>query len=508
MTDRSDALYLGLDLGGTDIKATVSNDRGEILVPASGEGAQPGGRGARCGRSSSWRWPARWRCGRLGAGWEQVACVGLDTPGPATVDGVIGLSPNLRHPDWNGFAIRAAVEARRAPAGHLRQRRQRRRLLGVPPPVRRRRQQDPGGRHPGHRPGRRPRLGRRGAGRRPRLRRRVRPHPPAHPRAGHRRPGPPLRLRPAGLRRGVRQRVGARPLPAPGPGPSPSTAAHPLQADPRRGPPPRPAPARPGPAGRCAGPGAVRPPGRRPGSAVRPAGQRLRPRRLRHRRRHHRELAGLPRPLPRPRARHLPPGRLPPGRRRSPHRMGRRPGPGRLPRRRPAGPPLGRQGRGTRRVLGGARRGRQEQPVRDSSHESGWLHGVRRVAGRRPGPGSPRRRPRGAGEPPAGDAGACNRRRHPGRGRCLLAGGDGPQPAGRAGTGRRRRPLGDLSVAGPRGHTPGRHGRRGPHDEHVQVGDAPAARHGGLVQDRARAEGGALRLQESGRTAAPSASTP
>ena len=38
--------------------------------------------------------------------------MGLDTPGPATVDGVIGLSPNLRHPDWNGFAIRAAVEAR------------------------------------------------------------------------------------------------------------------------------------------------------------------------------------------------------------------------------------------------------------------------------------------------------------------------------------------------------------------------------------------------------------
>jgi predicted alpha/beta superfamily hydrolase len=41
-----------------------------------------------------------------------VASVGLDTPGPATVDGVIGLSPNLRHADWNGFAIRAAVEAR------------------------------------------------------------------------------------------------------------------------------------------------------------------------------------------------------------------------------------------------------------------------------------------------------------------------------------------------------------------------------------------------------------
>src|SRR5204862_998812 len=43
---------------------------------------------------------------------EQVPCGGLDTPGPATIDGVLGHSPNLRHPDWDDFPIRAALEER------------------------------------------------------------------------------------------------------------------------------------------------------------------------------------------------------------------------------------------------------------------------------------------------------------------------------------------------------------------------------------------------------------
>jgi glucokinase len=111
MTAATDALYLGLDLGGTDIKATLTNQRGEILVAAiekvlslSAEGPQ------RTVEQLALAGEVALRA--AGARWEQVARVGLDTPGPATLDGVIGLSPNLKHADWNGFAIRAAVEAR------------------------------------------------------------------------------------------------------------------------------------------------------------------------------------------------------------------------------------------------------------------------------------------------------------------------------------------------------------------------------------------------------------
>jgi glucokinase len=111
MIGSEDAVYVGLDLGGTDIKATVTNRRGEILVTGidkvlsrSAEGPQR--------TVEQLALAAEAALAKAGAGWERVASVGLDTPGPATVDGVIGLSPNLRHADWNGFAIRAAVEAR------------------------------------------------------------------------------------------------------------------------------------------------------------------------------------------------------------------------------------------------------------------------------------------------------------------------------------------------------------------------------------------------------------
>src|SRR2546428_422325 len=45
---------------------------------------------------------------KAGGGWPQVVCVGLDTPGPATIDGVLGHSPNLIHAEWDDFPVRAA----------------------------------------------------------------------------------------------------------------------------------------------------------------------------------------------------------------------------------------------------------------------------------------------------------------------------------------------------------------------------------------------------------------
>jgi glucokinase len=111
MTAPKEPLYLGLDLGGTDIKATITNAGGEILVAATEKVLSLAVEGPlRTVEQLALAGEVALRL--VGGQWAQVACVGLDTPGPATVDGVIGLSPNLLHPDWSGFAIRAAVEAR------------------------------------------------------------------------------------------------------------------------------------------------------------------------------------------------------------------------------------------------------------------------------------------------------------------------------------------------------------------------------------------------------------
>jgi predicted NBD/HSP70 family sugar kinase len=49
-----------------------------------------------------------------GVAFEDVGAVGLDTPGPATADGVISAlgATNFAQPAWRGFDIRAALEAR------------------------------------------------------------------------------------------------------------------------------------------------------------------------------------------------------------------------------------------------------------------------------------------------------------------------------------------------------------------------------------------------------------
>src|ERR1700751_4334161 len=49
-----------------------------------------------------------------GAARESVRAVGLDTPGPASADGVLvtGGATNFGHPDWSRFDIRTALEER------------------------------------------------------------------------------------------------------------------------------------------------------------------------------------------------------------------------------------------------------------------------------------------------------------------------------------------------------------------------------------------------------------
>ena len=68
---------------------------------------------------------------RTGVARERVRAVGLDTPGPASANGVISArgSTNFAHAGWRGFDFRGALEARLGLPVDLQQRRQRRRPL-------------------------------------------------------------------------------------------------------------------------------------------------------------------------------------------------------------------------------------------------------------------------------------------------------------------------------------------------------------------------------------------
>ena len=78
---------------------------------------------------------------QTGTARTSVRAVGLDTPGPASADGVISSkgATNFSQPAWHGFDVRGALEARLGTSGGLQQRRQRRRAVRPPCPLRRRR---------------------------------------------------------------------------------------------------------------------------------------------------------------------------------------------------------------------------------------------------------------------------------------------------------------------------------------------------------------------------------
>lgn len=104
-------LFVGVDMGGTDIKATVSTGEGEILVAGCDKVLSLAAEGPR--RTVEQLKEAADRVlKQAGGAWSDVVAVGLDTPGPASLDGVLAKSPNLKHPDWERFPIRAAFEER------------------------------------------------------------------------------------------------------------------------------------------------------------------------------------------------------------------------------------------------------------------------------------------------------------------------------------------------------------------------------------------------------------
>ena len=110
MSDREfrPPFYLGVDLGGTNIKSGVVDDSGRPRV--FGESADGGGAGP-SPVSTPWR---KWDGGAVeasGLGWDAIAAVGLGSPG--TMDLPRGLlldPPNL--PGWQNLPIRDLLAGR------------------------------------------------------------------------------------------------------------------------------------------------------------------------------------------------------------------------------------------------------------------------------------------------------------------------------------------------------------------------------------------------------------
>ncbi len=106
-------VVVGLDNGGTTNNATVLDGAGRFLVDRLVEIPSA----VREGPAVAVEALARAFQGILditGTVRSAVRAVGLDTPGPATAQGVISSkgSTNFQHPDWRGFDIRGALEAR------------------------------------------------------------------------------------------------------------------------------------------------------------------------------------------------------------------------------------------------------------------------------------------------------------------------------------------------------------------------------------------------------------
>jgi glucokinase len=101
--------FIGLDMGGTDIKATVTDGRGEVLTASCDKVLSYASDGPRRTVEQLAR-AANQILAMAHVDWQMVRGIGLCTPGPATADGQLQNSQNLRHPEWEGFPIRKSVE--------------------------------------------------------------------------------------------------------------------------------------------------------------------------------------------------------------------------------------------------------------------------------------------------------------------------------------------------------------------------------------------------------------
>jgi glucokinase len=113
MLASGDWVTVGIDNGGTANNGTVLDSAGRFLVETMAELpslVREGPDKAITALADSFDKVLT----LTGVPRDKVRAVGLDTPGPASADGVLatGGATNFGHPDWSRFNVRAALEAR------------------------------------------------------------------------------------------------------------------------------------------------------------------------------------------------------------------------------------------------------------------------------------------------------------------------------------------------------------------------------------------------------------
>jgi predicted NBD/HSP70 family sugar kinase len=108
-----ESVVVGLDVGGTSNNATVLDMRGRFLVDRLVESPSRVREGPEVAVAAAVR-AIHDILALTGTPITAVAAVGLDTPGPASAEGVISSkgATNFLHPGWAGFDFRGAVESR------------------------------------------------------------------------------------------------------------------------------------------------------------------------------------------------------------------------------------------------------------------------------------------------------------------------------------------------------------------------------------------------------------
>ncbi len=104
--------YVGIDLGGTLIKAGVVDDAGKPLLEEPVAVLTEADRGAEISLENMAR-AAEQAVARAGVRWDDVAAVGLGSPGTMDIPAGKLLEPvNLRGPGWQNFPIRDRLAQR------------------------------------------------------------------------------------------------------------------------------------------------------------------------------------------------------------------------------------------------------------------------------------------------------------------------------------------------------------------------------------------------------------
>jgi predicted NBD/HSP70 family sugar kinase len=113
MTASTGRVVVGIDNGGTKNNATILDEAGHFLVDRMHEVPSRVMEGPEAAIEAMVE-SMEVALEAAGIAAAQVAAIGLDTPGPATANGVISSlgATNFAQPAWRGFDVRGALEAR------------------------------------------------------------------------------------------------------------------------------------------------------------------------------------------------------------------------------------------------------------------------------------------------------------------------------------------------------------------------------------------------------------